>query len=767
MSILPQTSEQARLWRLALALYIAAAVALAWPWLSGAVTIPWDAKAHFQPQLAFLAHALHGGESPFWTPNVFSGSAQIADPQSLIFSPPYLLLALFNPDPSFRAMDATLFAMLTFGGLGLFGLFRDRGWRPEGALVAALAFAFGGSAAWRVQHVGQVLSIAWFPLALWLLARALDRSSWVYGFVAGAVAGLMVVGRDQVAFLGALVLAAYALYHVAGEGGLARLRAALKPLGAGVVGGALVVAIPLALTLSVAAQSNRPAFDYEDVLRGSLHPASLLTLFVSDLFGLDAPLRDFWGPPSPTWGPTNQYLARNMAALYAGALPAVAALCVGLLRGRALKRDIRFFALAAVVMLAYALGRYTPVFHAAFYIPGVDMFRRPADATFLFGALTAIVAGWCVHKAMSVDLFADPRRHILPMVAAGAAMAAAVMTALAKGKLAAAAAPLAVGGLFMALALGALLHGPRLARARPALGLALLAALMTLDLAIGNRPNESTALPPQDYDILRTQTKNETITLLKAKLAESAAAGRHDRVEMAGLGFHWPNAGLVHGFENLLGYNPIRLRIFAEATGALDHAALPEQRVFAPLFPRYRSRAADLFGLRYIAIGVPAEQIDRSFQPGDLKLIARTADGYVYENPRALPRAFIVENAQGADFADLLGTGHWPDFDPLKTVLLEKPQKTQGAPVGDGPSRAEILHYGNTRIQIRAEAPRGGWLVLNDVWQEWWTAEVDGAPAEILRANGLFRAVALPPGKHDVVFVFRPFAGLLRAIRPR
>src|SRR5881227_2562301 len=54
-------------------------VALAWPWLSGAVTIPWDAKSQFQPQLQFLARAIHAGESPFWTPNVFSGSPQIAD----------------------------------------------------------------------------------------------------------------------------------------------------------------------------------------------------------------------------------------------------------------------------------------------------------------------------------------------------------------------------------------------------------------------------------------------------------------------------------------------------------------------------------------------------------------------------------------------------------------------------------------------------------------------------------------------------------------
>ncbi|MFM9163137.1 MAG: hypothetical protein ACKOPH_08800, partial [Methylocystis sp.] len=110
----PQTNK---LFKLAIILFIISALSFFLPWLIGGVTIPWDAKAHFQPQFVFLAHALHSGQSPFWTPNVFAGTPQIADPQSLIFSPFFLIAAALFPDPSFRLEDAIIFAMLIMGGL--------------------------------------------------------------------------------------------------------------------------------------------------------------------------------------------------------------------------------------------------------------------------------------------------------------------------------------------------------------------------------------------------------------------------------------------------------------------------------------------------------------------------------------------------------------------------------------------------------------------------------------------------------------------------
>ena len=74
-------------YRLAAGLFFGLWALLCYPWLSGAVTIPYDAKALFQAQLQFLANALHSGQSPFWNPSAFVGVPQIADPQSLISRP--------------------------------------------------------------------------------------------------------------------------------------------------------------------------------------------------------------------------------------------------------------------------------------------------------------------------------------------------------------------------------------------------------------------------------------------------------------------------------------------------------------------------------------------------------------------------------------------------------------------------------------------------------------------------------------------------------
>jgi hypothetical protein len=742
--------------------FAAACAVLAWPWLSGRVTIPWDAKSQFLPQVRFLAHALANGDSPFWTPNVFAGWPQIADPQSLIFSPLHVLLAWLDAAPGFRAIDGVTFALLFLGGVGIILFFRDRGWHAAGALVAALAFAFGGSANARLQHTGQIISLVYFPLTLWLLARAFERGSLRAALAAGVLGGLTAIGRDQVALLALYLLAGYVVAHWLDGNPLARMRASLKPLAVIAVSGLLVAAIPIVMSLLLALDSNRPQFGFADAGAGSLHPAHLLTLWFADLYGANDPAVDFWGPPSLPWsekfGWPGLYLAQNVGQLYAGTL-VIVALALGLVRGTLWAREVRYVTIAAALMLLYALGWYTPAFYLMYeLLPGVKLFRRPADATFLLGALLAILAGYVVHRWLTGTMPPLSRRQqvtafAIALIGVGIATGLAIAVGVGGG----AAGPIVIG---VGLAIGATGALVLVCRLRRSLAAALvLAAFMTLDLAWNAGPSESTGLAPAMYDALRPNTANDTVALLEAKLDE--APGQRDRVELAGLGYHWPNLGLVHGFDHVFGHNPLRLKSFFEATQVGDTVATPDQRRFSPLFPSYRSPLADLLGLRLIATGVPVEQIDTSLPPGALTFLARTRDAYVYENPRALPRALFVTGWRVVDFAALIRDGGWPDVDFTRTVLLARAPDVSS---NDGSGTARIIRYANTEVVVEVEAPAAGFLVLNDVWHPWWRASLDGKPAEILKANVLFRAVAVPAGRHMVRFTFHPFAGMVQEI---
>jgi hypothetical protein len=263
------------------------------------------------------------------------------------------------------------------------------------------------------------------------------------------------------------------------------------------------------------------------------------------------------------------------------------------------------------------------------------------------------------------------------------------------------------------------------------------------------------------YEVLEPDSHNATIAILKSSIVADDI--RRDRIELVGLGFHWPNASLTHGLENTLGYNPVRLALYSAATGAADHAGLPEQRKFSPLFPSYRSPLANLLGLRFIAAGAPIETIDTTLKPGDLPIVARTSDGIIYENQDTLARALFATDARPADFERMLRDGVWPEIDLRTTVLLEHPSAATLA--SRRPGRVRIVSYRNTEVVLQVDSPDGGWAVLNDVWHPWWFAEIDGHPAGILRANVLFRAVAVPGGRHTVRLHFRPIAGAWKQLR--
>jgi hypothetical protein len=170
--------------------------------------------------------------------------------------------------------------------------FRDRKWHPAGGVLAAIVFAFGASAAWRVQHVGQIASLSYFAIAFWLTGRMLLRNSTISGVLAGCAASQMVIEPDQVALLGSYALIGMVLAHWI-SGGCLAIRSSFVSIMAGGFAGSLIISLPLLWTWLFAEASTRPEVDFVEAVHGSFHPASLLTAFVADLKGH---LTDAWWP---------------------------------------------------------------------------------------------------------------------------------------------------------------------------------------------------------------------------------------------------------------------------------------------------------------------------------------------------------------------------------------------------------------------------------------------------------------------------------------
>ena len=92
---------------------------------------------------------------------------------------------------------------------------------------------------------------------------------------------------------------------------------------------------------------------------------------------------------------------------------------------------------------------------------------------------------------------------------------------------------------------------------------------------------------------------------------------------------------------------------------------------------------------------------------------------------------------------------------------------TAGSPVrSESAANARVISHQTEQVEIEARCRAECLLVLTDLHYPGWEVSVDGEQAEMLRVNSIFRGVLLAPGKHQVVYRFRPASfqiGLLLA----
>jgi Bacterial membrane protein YfhO len=134
----------------------------------------------------------------------------------------------------------------------------------------------------------------------------------------------------------------------------------------------------------------------------------------------------------------------------------------------------------------------------------------------------------------------------------------------------------------------------------------------------------------------------------------------------------------------------------------------------------------------------------------------------IFENTTAMPRAFLAGQAIVArDEHEALRELRFGPHDPRMTAILEGPlpsgfvvpQPTRRPVIGGA---ATITSYENKNVTIRTSALEDSILVLTDPYFPGWVARVDGTAAPIVRADYLFRGLAIPAGSHTVVFSYEP-----------
>lgn len=91
------------------------------------------------------------------------------------------------------------------------------------------------------------------------------------------------------------------------------------------------------------------------------------------------------------------------------------------------------------------------------------------------------------------------------------------------------------------------------------------------------------------------------------------------------------------------------------------------------------------------------------------------------------------------------------------SVVLEGESPSfPSAAVQEPAVKAAVNYVGTNRVEMRVDLDSPAILVLTDAFFPGWQARLDGEPVEILRANSLFRAVAVDAGAHTVEFIYRP-----------
>jgi hypothetical protein len=722
--------------------------------LGGRLLAPGDARELSLPHY----HARH----TLWTPELFSGFPALADPQTLYWYPPALVLSRLPHSWNAFVLSAYVLAScFTYGYVGLLTGSR------RAAFAAGCVYGLSGFFLSHLGHTNVIHSAAWMPLLLWALEelRRQVRPGWVVA-AAVAVAGGALAGHPQFAVyavgLGGVYVLALARRAPAGTAPFAGAALAAIGLGLG------LAAIQLLPTLELKGESLRAGLSFREFTSCSLPLQELPRLLFPCCCG------GFWDPRTGVRCPVfagGGGLCESTG--YVGLLPLLLA-GLGVAAGRD-RRLVRFWLAVAIVSLLLALGRRTPLPYLLYHVPVYNTFRIPARHFVHLALAVSVLAGFGVAH---VPQLAWPDR----------------LRALGRSSLLGPAVALALLGVFLILyRRGAYTHelaAPQLARLAgmgwmvPALGLPLV--VLAVGLAAlwwwGRRPGRLTAAVLLGVVVLDLGSFGwvsgwwPDAELPEAFRLPAALWPYRERLATTGqrlaplvvrrcVESAPPNRSWLWGLQSVLGYSPLALTRYGQFLG-VDYVGWASYHCLDPA-----DRSLDLLAARYVLAPRPIpgdcdealarDLVPRLADPARWRCLGDVGEMTVYENERALPRAWLVPRVRTLAPDAILRAVHesrLPDgtaYDPRQVALVEKPLALpEPGPAAGGAVR--LVRLGATDVAVKTRCGAPAFLVLSDVYYPGWQAWVNGLPVRVYRTDYVLRGVPVPAGRSVVRFAFRP-----------
>ena len=224
-----------------------------------------------------------------------------------------------------------------------------------------------------------------------------------------------------------------------------------------------------------------------------------------------------------------------------------------------------------------------------------------------------------------------------------------------------------------------------------------------------------------------------------------------------------PNTWIAYNLQTYEGYDPLYLLEYGEFMNFLNLGKFETGGTsrYAELSSNYKSPYLDIANVRYFIATlrdstkrIPGEHLDSKFTKANYKLIYKGRSFALLENPNALERAYFTPSIEFLKEKQVKKVFEEDkEHDPRKKVFLSESLNLDKV---TGKGIVKIVDYSPNKIKLQTSTQQSEVLVLADKFDDGWEVTVDGNPTKIVKANLIFRAIKVPPGKHNIEFYYWP-----------